>query len=79
MQSDVDSTIRVEDSPIMMTATVNNNDVNYDLTQDDEWECDNAGSCTRSFPVAIRNENIFILFLYTGRAALHLFEWIKEH
>ena len=33
----------------MMTATVNNNDVNYDLTQDDEWECDNAGSCTRSW------------------------------
>ena len=49
MQSDVDSSIRVEDSPIMMTATVNNNDVNYDLTQDDEWECDNAGSCTRSW------------------------------
>ena len=40
MKSDVDSATSVDDSPIMMTVTVANDQVKHDLSQDDDWECD---------------------------------------
>ena len=51
MKSDVDSATSVDDSPIMMTVTVANDQVKHDLSQDDDWECDDTGSCTRSWTV----------------------------
>ena len=40
------------ESPIQMTATIDNVDIKYDLTEDNDWTCNSeTGQCTRSWSV----------------------------
>ena len=43
---------QLNDSPILMTATIANSEIKYDLTEDTDWKCDSStGDCTRSWTV----------------------------
>ena len=43
---------QLDDSPILMTATIANSEIKYDLTADTDWTCSSStGDCTRSWTV----------------------------